>query len=147
MGSRALHCLFHQIETVPMTECIESPAFATFPARFFTTIPCSDFSPTISTSLFISNLPVNYHQSEKVRSPWVTSTIFPPKLVLLTCRILFCGIGLPHFSQGYPILPANSVLSSIPGFVFRSSAQSLTGLHYLSTIHFLHEGVFRTFTC
>lgn len=130
-----------------MTLCIESLAFATFLARFFTTIPCSDFSPTISICSSISNLPMDYRQSERVRSPWVTSTIFPPKLVLLTCRILCCGIGHPHALQGHPILPANSVLSPIPGFVFRSSAQSLAGLHYLSTIHFLHVGVFRTFTC
>src|SRR5690606_21096019 len=61
---------------------------------------------------------------EMMRSPWVTSTDFPPKPVLLTYRV-YGGTGLPLLLQSYPTPSANLVKPPVPGFAFASSARIL----------------------
>src|SRR5690606_33698890 len=61
---------------------------------------------------------------EMMRSPWVTSTDFPPNPVLLTYGV-YGGTGLPLLLQSYPTPSANMVKPPIPGFAFASSARIL----------------------
>src|SRR5690606_15067162 len=61
---------------------------------------------------------------EMMRSPWVTSTDFPPNPVLLTYGV-YGGTGLPLLLQSYPTPSANMVKPPIPGFAFASSARFL----------------------
>src|SRR5690606_32244536 len=61
---------------------------------------------------------------EMMRSPWVTSTDFPPNPVLLTYGV-YGGTGLPLLLQSYPTPSANVVKPPIPGFAFASSARIL----------------------
>lgn len=117
-----------------------SSAFADFPADFFTTIPCSDFSLPVVPARPSTALHGGYRPNgaETLRSPWVTSSLFPPKPVLLTCEFL-SGMGRSLLLQGYPNSPANLVnrlFRSLPSGPPHSSSRTL---HCLSATHFRHS--------
>lgn len=87
---------------------VGSLAIAVFPTSLFTTIPCSDFLPPVVLFLSVTDLSRGYRLAGTIRSPWVTSSHFPPNPVLLTYRATD-GIGLSFPLQGCPALPANLV--------------------------------------
>jgi hypothetical protein len=109
-GFASVHCLLGQCLPYQLRD--KSLVFVAFPTSLFTTIPCSDFSPSIVYFLSIAALKKELPPTvEMMRSPWVTFIAFHSKPVLITNKIQ-SGIGRPHFMQGYPILLANMVTAT-----------------------------------
>ncbi len=112
-GFASVHCLLGQC--LPYQFHDKSLVFAAFPTSLFTTIPCSDFSPSIVNFLSIAALKrfTTYGGEDEISLGHVIA--FHSKPVLITNKIQ-SGIGHPHFWQGYPILPANLVSATCSEF-------------------------------
>jgi hypothetical protein len=122
--------------------CVDSLAFTAFLASFNTTIPTSDFSPFIASYLDHHGLSMTLPPTaETMRSPWVTSTDFPPNPVLLTSEV-YGGIGHPLLLQGHPTSSAIMVCRLFRVLSSHPPHLSSRSKHYASTKYFRHLAVY-----